>query len=298
MDYGRLIATAERYGAENEKNALLAPYTTFRIGGPCDLLVKPASAECLTELVKVCREDDLPFRILGKGSNILVADEGLRCVVIVPSFAECQVRDDRLVCGAGASLVSVCRVALDNSLTGLEFAFGIPGTVGGALYMNAGAYGGEMKDVAVSCTYIDKEGNLCQMAAEDMNLSYRHSIFEDNGGIITSVTIQLKKGSREEISAKMNELMNRRRDKQPLDLPSAGSTFKRPEGDFAARLIEASGLKGFSVGGAAVSEKHSGFVVNKDKATFADVMKLIECVKEKVYADSGIMLECEVKIWQ
>ena len=298
MDYGRLTATAERYGAEYEKNAALAPYTTFRIGGPCDLLVKPASAECLAELVKACREDGVPFRILGKGSNVLVADEGLRCAVFVPVFAECRVQGDKLICGAGASLAAVCRAALDNGLTGLEFAFGIPGTVGGALYMNAGAYGGEMKDVAAGCTYIDNTGAICRMKAEDMSLSYRHSIFEENGGIITSVTIQLKKGDREGISAKMNELMGKRRDKQPLDLPSAGSTFKRPEGDFAARLIEASGLKGFSVGGAAVSEKHSGFVVNKDNATFADVMRLIERVKEKVYADSGVMLECEVRIWR
>ena len=298
MDYGRLKTTAERYGAEYAENVLLAPYTTFKIGGLCDVMVKPASAECLAELVKTCREDDLPFRVLGKGSNVLVADEGLRCAVFVPVFADCEVQGDKLVCGAGASLVSACRTALDNGLTGLEFAFGIPGTVGGALYMNAGAYGGEMKDVAISCTYIDEKGDIRQMQAEEMNLSYRHSAFEENGGIITSVTLQLREGVREEISAKMNELMGKRRDKQPLDLPSAGSTFKRPQGDFAARLIEASGLKGFSVGGAAVSEKHSGFVVNKDKATFADVMKLIECVKEKVYADSGVMLECEVRIWR
>ena len=194
--------------------------------------------------------------------------------------------------------MQACRVALDNSLTGLEFAFGIPGSVGGALYMNAGAYGGEMKDVTVSCRYIDENGEIRVMRAEEMELSYRHSVFEENGGIVASVTLKLKKGEKADISAKMNELMSRRREKQPLELPSAGSTFKRPEGDFAARLIEAAGLKGFSVGDAAVSEKHSGFVVNKGGAVFSDVIRLIEAVKERVYAQSGIMLECEVRIWE
>ena len=269
------------------------------IGFLLDILVKPNSADCLKDILKICRENGINYYILGRGSNVLISDKGLKGAVILLSsdFSEIRQPDDcRIICAAGASLTKVCAFARDNSLTGLEFAYGIPGSVGGALYMNAGAYGGEMKDVVESCFYLDENFELKEMSASEMELSYRHSVFSGKNYVITAVCFKLQKGDKAEISAKMSELMEKRRSKQPLEYPSAGSTFKRPEGDFAARLIEASGLKGYTCGGAQVSEKHSGFVINKDNASFEDVMNVIKGVKDKVYADSGVMLECEVLI--
>lgn len=290
---------AEKYGAEYIRNEKLAKYTSFEIGGCCDILVKPNSADCLKDILKICRDNGINYYILGRGSNVLISDKGLKGAVILLSsdFSEIRQPDDcRIICAAGASLTKVCAFARNNSLTGLEFAYGIPGSVGGALYMNAGAYGGEMKDVVESCFYLDENSELKEMSASEMELSYRHSVFGGKNYVITAVCFKLQKGDKAEISAKMSELMEKRRSKQPLEYPSAGSTFKRPEGDFAARLIEASGLKGYTCGGAQVSEKHSGFVINKDNASFEDVMNVIKDVKEKVYADSGVMLECEVLI--
>lgn len=290
---------AEKYGAEYIRNEKLAKYTSFEIGGCCDILVKPNSADCLKDILKICRDNGINYYILGRGSNVLISDKGLKGAVILLSsdFSEIRQPDDcRIICAAGASLTKVCAFARDNSLTGLEFAYGIPGSVGGALYMNAGAYGGEMKDVVESCFYLDENSELKEMSASEMELSYRHSVFSGKNYVITAVCFKLQKGDKTEISEKMSELMEKRRSKQPLEYPSAGSTFKRPEGDFAARLIEASGLKGYTCGGAQVSEKHSGFVINKDNASFEDVMNVIKDVKEKVYADSGVMLECEVLI--
>ena len=290
---------AEKYGAEYIRNEKLAKYTSFEIGGCCDILVKPNSADCLKDILKICRDNGINYYILGRGSNVLISDKGLKGAVILLSsgFSEIRQPDDcRIICAAGASLTKVCAFARDNSLTGLEFAYGIPGSVGGALYMNAGAYGGEMKDVVESCFYLDENFELKKMSASEMELSYRHSVFSGKNYVITAVCFKLQKGDKAEISAKMSELMEKRRSNQPLEYPSAGSTFKRPEGDFAARLIEASGLKGYACGGAQVSEKHSGFVINKENASFEDVMNVIKGVKEKVYADSGVMLECEVLI--
>ena len=206
--------------------------------------------------------------------------------------------DDIIECEAGASLAAVCNVALENSLTGLEFAYGIPGSVGGAVFMNAGAYGGEMKDVLLSCRYIDENGKIKELPLEKMELSYRHSFFSERELCITSVKMRLQKGERDKIKDRMDTLMERRRDKQPLEYPSAGSTFKRPEGDFAARLIEVCGLKGTSCGGAEVSTKHSGFVINKGNATFKDVMGVVDTVKQKVKEQTGVTLECEVLIME
>ena len=290
---------AEKYGAEYIRNEKLAKYTSFEIGGCCDILVKPNSVDCLKDILKICRDNGINYYILGRGSNVLISDKGLKGAVILLSsdFSEIRQPDDcRIICAAGASLTKVCAFARDNSLTGLEFAYGIPGSVGGALYMNAGAYGGEMKDVVESCFYLDENSELKEMSASEMELSYRHSVFSGKNYVITAVCFKLQKGDKAEISAKMSELMEKRRSMQPLEYPSAGSTFKRPEGDFAARLIEASGLKGYTCGGAQVSEKHSGFVINKDNASFEDVMNVIKGVKDKVYADSGVMLECEVLI--
>ncbi len=296
--YSSLEELCSKRGIELIKNAPLSEYTTFEIGGKCDFLVKPDSFGSLRDVLLFCRDNDIKYYILGKGSNVLVSDEGLRGVVIVISseFSEITESEDGIYCEAGASLTKLCTYAKEKELTGLEFAYGIPGTVGGAIYMNAGAYGGEMKDVVVSCDYLDENFEAKTMSFEDMKLSYRHSIFSEKNYIILGALFKLEKGNKAEITAKMSELMEKRRSKQPLEYPSAGSTFKRPEGDFAGRLIEVSGLKGFTCGGAQVSEKHSGFVINKGGATCEDVKNVISGVKEKVYKDSGVMLECEVLI--
>ena len=300
MDYRFIREICERYGAAYTENELLAPYTSFKIGGPCPIMAKPNGADCLRELIKALNSEQLPFRVMGRGSNLLISDSGVNVPVILISSDMGGISFDggHIVCGAGAALNAVCKAALEHSLTGLEFAYGIPGSVGGALYMNAGAYGGEMKDAAESCTYIDEGGELHTLPAAGMELSYRHSFFSGKPFIITEITLSLKQGDKEQISAKMHDLMQRRRDKQPLEYPSAGSTFKRPEGDFAGRLIEAAGLRGFSVGGAAVSEKHCGFVINKNNASFNDVKKLIDLIKQRVKETSGKDLSCEVIIWE
>lgn len=296
--YDGVSEIAKRYKAEFTRGEPLSKYTTFHIGGCCDALIQPNCAECLSETLAFCRERGIPFYLIGRGSNLLISDRGFRGLAIVLSdaFSEIVSDGERLLCCAGASLNKICVIARELSLTGLEFAYGIPGTVGGALYMNAGAYGGEMKDVVEFCDFLDEENRVKRMTAEEMKLSYRHSIFAENGFPIVRVGLKLNRGDRDEIAARMGELMAKRRKSQPLEYPSAGSTFKRPVGDYAARLIEASGLKGFSCGGAAVSEKHSGFIVNLGGATCEDVLSVVEAVKEKVYRDSGIRLECEMQV--
>lgn len=297
--YKNLIKTAKNYNCYYEESATLAPYTTMKIGGKCDILVKPNSEESLLSLLKICKKENLPYRILGMGSNVLISDKGLSCAVIVlgKDMAEISVENNIITAQAGAKLISVCKKALQSSLTGLEFAYGIPGSVGGALFMNAGAYGGEIKDIISHCNYIEK-GELKTMKAEEMQLSYRKSYFSLNNACITSVSFKLKKGDYNTIQSRMNELMQRRIDKQPLEYPSAGSTFKRPVGDYASRLIEVCGLKGEACGGAEVSTKHSGFVINKNNATFDDVLDVVNCVKQKVNEQTGIKLECEMLIWE
>ena len=299
-DYGILINAAEKYGAAVLMNEPMKSHTSFCIGGPCDIMIKINCEALLCELIKLCSENSVKYYIVGRGSNILVSDEGLRGAVLLigKDFGSVRVKGDIIECEAGASLAAVCNVALENSLTVLEFAYGIPGSVGGAVFMNAGAYGGEMKDVLVSCRYIDENGKIKELPLEKMELSYRHSFFSERELCITSVKMRLQKGERDKIKDRMDTLMERRRDKQPLEYPSAGSTFKRPEGDFAARLIEVCGLKGTSCGGAEVSTKHSGFVINKGNATFKDVMGVVDTVKQKVKEQTGVTLECEVLIME
>ena len=299
-DYGILINAAEKYGAAVLMNEPMKSHTSFCIGGPCDIMIKINCEALLCELIKLCSENSVKYYIVGRGSNILVSDEGLRGAVLLigKDFGSVRVKGDIIECEAGASLAALCNVALENSLTGLEFAYGIPGSVGGAVFMNAGAYGGEMKDVLLSCRYIDENGKIKELPLEKMELSYRHSFFSERELCITSVKMRLQKGERDKIKDRMDTLMERRRDKQPLEYPSAGSTFKRPEGDFAARLIEVCGLKGTSCGGAEVSTKHSGFVINKGNATFKDVMGVVDTVKQKVKEQTGVTLECEVLIME
>ena len=298
MDLSQIAEMCRENGSFCEFNHILAPNTSMKIGGPCDVFVKVTNEKALLEAVKFCRSENIPHFILGKGSNLLISGKGLRGCVIALSSEEPQitVNGGEITTWAGATLHSVCLAALNNSLTGLEFAYGIPGSLGGALFMNAGAYGGEIKDVVKSCRYSDEKGELREMSVEEMQLSYRSSIFSRHDYVITSVTLELTPGDSAAIKARMEELMQRRRDKQPLEFPSCGSTFKRPEGYFAAALIEECGLKGYTVGGAQVSSKHSGFVINRGGATFEDVMAVVDEVKRVVLEKKGVLLECEMLV--
>lgn len=298
MDYSSLEKLCCELGVKYAPGEPLSSHTSMKIGGECDILVQPDSEQALVEIIRLCRAQDMPYFVLGKGSNVLVSGNGYRgCIVLLSKeFSEVAVNGGIITAAAGASLKSVCMAALDNSLTGLEFAYGIPGSVGGALYMNAGAYGGEMKDIVKSCRYVDENGEYQEINADEMELSYRHSFFSGKKCVIVSVTMELKKGDKAEIKAKMDDLMGRRKDKQPLEFPSCGSTFKRPEGYFAAALIEECGLKGCTIGGAQVSEKHSGFVINKGGASFEDVMALVAHIKKTVKEQKGVDLECEMLI--
>lgn len=279
-------------------NEPMSKHTTFRIGGNADIVLYPDNEIVITEIIKYCKTENIPLKIFGKGSNILVSDEGIRGAVIIldSRFSKLELISETVVsCQAGAAMSVIGEFACEHSLTGFEFGAGIPGTVGGAIYMNAGAYDGEMKDIVVSAKYIDADGELHTLSKEELKLGYRKSVFSDMNCCITEVVLDLKKGNKEEIRDKMNDLMHRRASKQPLNFPSAGSTFKRPVGYFAGTLIEQSGLKGYSIGGACVSEKHAGFVVNKGGATSKDVLKLVEHIKKTVKANSGVELECEIK---
>ena len=274
-------------------------HITFKLGGNAKRFVT-VNNECeLKTVLSAVNESYLRYFILGNGSNMLVCDEGFDGVVITlgGEFSEIKLlSESEISCGAGASLSSLCAFARKNSLSGLEFAWGIPGSAGGAAYMNAGAYGGEMKDVLASCEHIDKNGNKGSFSGEELSLGYRKSVYTDKDFVITKLILNLKKGDYDEINSKMGELMDKRKSKQPLEYPSAGSTFKRPEGYFAAALIEECGLKGLSVGDAEVSVKHSGFVINKGKASCSDVLNLIEKIKAIVKEEKDVELECEVKL--
>ena len=298
-DYNTFYDYALSLGCNVLKDEPMKKHITFKLGGNAKIFVEPESEEQLVNILKKCNELSLHRVLIGNGSNLIVSDEGIDGVVIHlgEKFGKIElISDTELFVQAGANLMRVCKFALNNSLSGLEFAYGIPGSAGGAAFMNAGAYGGEMKDVLYKCACIDTELNKTYLSGNELDLSYRHSAFCDNGYIITGLYLKLKKGNADEIKAQMEELMARRKDKQPLDYPSAGSTFKRPEGYFAAKLIDDCGLRGKSVGGAQVSQKHAGFVINKGGATCADVLGLCEIVKSKVKSKFGVELEREIKI--
>lgn len=286
-------------GISYSENEPMSLHTTFKIGGPARLAVFPKSEEEISAVIKKCNQCGVRFITVGNGSNLLVADEGIDAVVIIlgKDFAEVTlIGDDVIYAKAGASLMKVCRFALENSLSGLEFAYGIPGSCGGGAFMNAGAYGGELKDVMFKCEHIDANGNVGSLEGDKLELSYRHSAYFDNGGMITGVYFKLKKADANEIKAAMDDYMSRRRDKQPLEYPSAGSTFKRPEGHFAGALIEQCNLKGTSVGGAKISTKHAGFVINTGNATCNDVLQLCKRVADTVKEQTGVDLEMEVRV--
>ncbi len=277
------------------KDEIMSNHTSFKIGGKADCFIECGSEECLRLVMKAIRDYDISYFIIGKGSNLLVSDKGIRGAVIsLSGFDGITVKDCNITVGAGVSLAKLCTEALGNSLTGLEFAYGIPGSVGGALFMNAGAYGGEMSQVVTSATVLSNNGEIKQVKLEDMKLGYRTSAFKTNGDIILSVDLKLEFGNKAEIKAEMDELLARRKDKQPLEYGSAGSTFKRPKGYFAGALIEKNGFKGVSVGGAMVSEKHAGFVINYNNATAKDVKVLMEKIKTAVLENDGVLLEPEV----
>ncbi len=285
-------------GGENvRRQEPMSLHTTFRIGGPADLFVTPGSIQAVADSIRICKETQTPYAVIGNGSNLLVSDTGYRGVIIQigRNLNQVSVNGEEIRAQAGAMLSVIAKTALSESLTGFEFASGIPGTLGGAAVMNAGAYGGEMKDVLTEVTVLTREGEIRTVPAEKLEMGYRTSLAAKNGWIILEAVLKFQKGDAEAIRGRMEELKMQRVTKQPLDLPSAGSTFKRPEGYFAGKLIMDAGLRGFTVGGAQISEKHCGFVVNKGGATAEDVRNLICAVQKKVQEDAGVKLEPEVK---
>ena len=285
-------------GSDNVKwEEPMKNHTTFRIGGPADYYLCPHSTAELHKVIEICKEENLPFFVQGNGSNLLVSDRGYRGVVIQlgKNFSDMEVKDERILVKAGALLSKTAKEALDAGLAGMEAVSGIPGTIGGAVMMNAGAYGGEMKDIVESVTVLNQEGELLTLSVEEMKMGYRTSIVKEKGYIVVSAVLKLRRGQRQAIREQMEDYKERRVTKQPLDMPSAGSTFKRPEGYFAGKLIMDAGLRGFSVGGAQVSEKHCGFVVNKGDATAQDVLDLIHEVQRRVKEQFGVELEPEVR---
>lgn len=286
-----------RQGIPYLTDAPMRDYTTFRAGGPADLLISPKSAEQIRAVLQMCRQLEVPVTLLGNGSNVLVRDGGIRGAVLRlgSEFSQIQIEGSMVIAQAGAKLAAVVSAALSAGLVGMEFAGGIPGSVGGGIYMNAGAYGGELSQVLHSALVLTADLEMVQMPSEALSLSYRHSALMENGALVLEGRFCLKPGDTAAAREYLRELAVRRREKQPLDLPSAGSTFKRPAGHYAGALIEAAGLKGFSIGGAQVSEKHAGFVVNRGGSA-ADILALIRHVQERVSAQSGIWLEPEVLI--
>ena len=275
----------------------MSRHTTFRVGGPADFFVTPKAKEEVRDVVRICKEAGMPYYIIGNGSNLLVSDAGYRGVIvqIYKEMNEVKVEGDLVKAQAGALLSGIAAKALGAELSGFEFASGIPGTIGGACVMNAGAYGGEMKDVLESVTVLTGEGKIIELGRNELELRYRTSVIAKKGYIVLGAVLKLERGDGEKIKTYMDELKEKRVTKQPLEYPSAGSTFKRPEGYFAGKLIEDAGLRGFQVGGAQVSEKHCGFVINRDHATAADIMELMRQVQIRVKENSGVDLEPEVK---
>lgn len=275
----------------------MSKHTSFHVGGKADLLVEPNTVPQLIAVIRILQQTGLPYTLLGNGSNVLVGDKGIRGVVvqITSRMAEYKSEENTIEAAAGIHLAKLANVAFQNELSGLEFASGIPGSLGGAIYMNAGAYGGEMKNVIEEVIYLDEAGKVHRIPGSDCAFGYRTSRFAGSDDVILGCKLRLTEGKKEDIKALMDDYNGRRTAKQPLHQPSAGSTFKRPEGYFAGKLIEDAGLRGFRIGGAAVSEKHCGFVVNEDHATAADVCAVIRHVQETVEEKFGVRLETEVK---
>ena len=302
MNFESLIKIAGESGCTVALNAPMAQMTTFRVGGPADLLVTIPNTDALSAILACCHQDNIPWFWFGNGSNLLVGDRGIRGAVLHFDSRAARVAlvdDTTVYCDAGMTLQRLCLFARDNSLMGLEFAYGIPGTVGGAVYMNAGAYGGEMVQVVERIDGVTADGKRVTLDADELALGYRHSVLMDRTGderlIVTGVYFKLNRGEQSEIAARMKELITKRQEKQPLEFPRAGSFYKRPQGHFAGALVEQAGLKGYRVGDAQVSEKHAGFVINRGNATAADLCQLCEHVQETVWEAAGVRLEPEVR---
>ena len=294
----RLLEFCKEYKIECREQASLADYCTFKIGGPAKLIILPKTEEEVIGVANAACDLHLPLTTIGKGSNILFSDSGYDGALIKLDGVMRSINlteDDVIDCGSGVSLTRLCTFACEKGLTGLEFAYGIPGSVGGAVYMNAGAYGGEMKDVVVSTAHITQKGGWGVLQAAELDFSYRHSAYSGRTNIIISAKLALKKDDPAAIRARMEKYMKMRRDKQPLEYPSAGSTFKRPEGAYASELVDRCGLKGMAVGGAMVSEKHAGFLINYNNASAADMTELIRLVQNEVESKTGYKLMCEIE---
>ena len=296
MDLQYMAERLSALGCRVRLREPMADHTSFRIGGPADLFVITGDVEQTLRVLCLCEEEDVPILILGNGSNLLVSDDGIAGVVLQQEALPPVTTGTTITASAGMSLKKLCLHARDNGLSGLEFAYGIPGTVGGAVYMNAGAYGGEMAHVVSSATVLLADGTVKRLSAEELAFGYRHSLLMEQPWTVVSVEVSLQPEESVTIRARMDEILSRRREKQPLEYPSGGSFFKRPEGHFAGALIEACDLKGYTVGGAQVSEKHAGFVINRGGATCADVMTLCRYVQETVQERFGVMLEREVQL--
>lgn len=295
----KLIEKLKNSSLNYKINEPMSLHTTFKTGGAASLFLEPNGAEELASVLALCRESGARPFIIGNGSNLLVSDSGINDKAVIHisgGFSDIELLDETTIrAGAGAGLSAVCKFALSKGLTGLEFAYGIPGSCGGAAFMNAGAYGGEMKDVVAYCEHISLDGEPGRYNTDELDFSYRHSAYSRGDKVITAVVLRLKKGDPETIAEKMTELLGRRKEKQPLEYPSAGSVFKRPEGYFAGALIEQSGLKGKRIGGAMVSTKHAGFIINYDGATTRDILDLIQYCQETVYEKFSVKLETEIR---
>jgi UDP-N-acetylmuramate dehydrogenase len=276
----------------------MSQHTSFKIGGPADILVTPEGLDHISKIINIVRREGIPFIVIGNGSNLVVRDKGIRGIVIktFKHMSKCYVLGEKVIAQAGALMSKVASLAYENELTGLEFAAGIPGTIGGAVTMNAGAYGPEMKDVVFETTYLDLNGSIKVLVGEQHKFAYRSSAIQQEGGIVLETVLKLKKGNMQDIKQLMEQLSCKRREAQPLEMPSAGSVFRRPQGHFTGKLIEDSGLKGYSIGGAQVSTKHCGFIVNTGAATAEDIVSLIKHIQVTVKANYGVDLITEVKI--
>jgi len=301
MDFKKVYKIMRELLSKNEIkiNEPMKEHTSFRIGGPADIMVLPTKLEQISNIIKVCKNYGIPFFVMGNGTNLLVKDEGIRGVVIklAQNFNDALVHKNIMKCKAGMSLSIAAKIALENRLSGLEFAHGIPGTIGGAAVMNAGAYDGEMADIVRKVTVIDMDGNLFELQKCQLEYDYRSCNLQKGDKILLEVELELKPGNYDDIKRKMEDFLLRRKDKQPLNLPSAGSAFKRPPGNYAGALIEKAGLKGYRIGGAMVSDKHAGFIVNVDNATFEDVINLIRYIQRQVRDKFNVELESEIKIF-
>lgn len=297
--YGFLLNKLEKILDKNDIkiNEPMSEHIYFKVGGPVDYLLNPKKKEQVVEIINICKNENIPYYIIGNGSNLLVKDGGIRGVVIkLCELDNIEVKENTIISECGALLSKVSEAALDNSLTGFEFACGIPGSIGGAVYMNAGAYDGEVSHVIKWAEIIDGDGKLVKLSKDELKLGYRTSYIMENGFVVISACFELRFGDKELIQNRVDELTRRREERQPLEYPSAGSTFKRPPGYFAGKLIQDAGLKGFSLGGAAVSEKHSGFVINKGDATAKDILDLIAHIQATIKEKFGVELNTEVRI--